>query len=329
MSCLKFVVTGGGGFVGKALCKRLVSMGHQVHSLSRKLYAEHQSMGVQAHACDLAQINPKTLANLFSGAQAVFHVAAKIDMWGSYDDFYRANVLATQNVIDACKLAEVKKLIFTSSPSVIACPKDLCGVDESFPYPERFEAFYPLTKAEAEKLVLAANSSELKTIALRPKLIFGPGDTNLIPHVVAKAKSGKLKRIGDGLNLTDLTFIDDCVEAHILAWQALDKNPAACGKTYFISQGEPVKLWEWIDQVLMRSGMRPLKSAVPEKIARLVAFLAESICKYVLPGKEPFLSRFLISEMCRDHYFNIAAAKRELGYAPRYTVAQALERTFS
>ncbi len=329
MNSFKCVVTGGGGFVGKALCKRLREAGHEVYSIARSAYPELDHLGVKSVRLDLSQTKPAELAQVLRGSAVVFHVAAKVEMWGKYEDFYCGNVLATQNVIEACRLAGVKDLVFTSSPSVVASSQDLCGVDESVPYPEHFDAFYPQTKAQAEYLVLQANSPGLRTVALRPKLIFGPGDTNLIPAILEKAKSGKLKIIGSGKNLSDFCYIEDCVEAHLLAWQALENNPNCRGKAYFVSQGEPTNLWEWINEVLRRSGLKPITQVVSERVARVVAYFAEICSKYFAPHKEPFLTRFLVSEMCKHHYFDISAARRDLGFTPRYSIRAALDLTYS
>ena len=245
---MKCLVTGGGGFVGKALCERLVADGHSVSSLSRGSYPELEQLGVKHLKVDIGddQSFPS-----FSDFEVVFHTASKVNMWGDRGEFERTNVQGTKNVIEACLAGAVKALVYTSSPSVIAKDHDACEIDESTPYPSNFMADYPRTKSIAERLVLQANGAqELSTCALRPHLIWGPGDRNFVPTILERAKAGKLMRVGDGSNLVDVSFIDDCVEAHVLAASTLLKDglksPAA-GKVYFISQGEPVKLWEWID----------------------------------------------------------------------------------
>ncbi|NMC62645.1 MAG: NAD-dependent epimerase/dehydratase family protein, partial [SAR324 cluster bacterium] len=271
----KFIVTGGGGFLGKALSLRLKSLGLEVHSISRNPYPELLEAGIVHHQADLSD-DLRGLRSVFEGASALFHTAAKVDMWGLYEDFYRANVQATKNLLEMCKETKLSKFIYTSSPSVIANGNDLCGVDESMPYPEHFEALYPATKAMAEKEVLLANGrGGLRTIALRPHLIFGPGDTNLMPTIIERARSGRLIQVGDGTNKVDFTYIEDCVEAHIKAADALDKNPQAGGRAYFISQGEPIKMWDWINEVLTRSGLPPLSRKISFKLAYFIGGLSE------------------------------------------------------
>lgn len=324
----RVLVTGGGGFLGKALCRRLLQEGHEVIALGRGEYADLQREGVQTVRADLSR-EASRYCSSFEGVSAVFHTAAKVEMWGRYKDFFDANVLGTRHVVECCRQARVPQLIFTSSPSVIADGRDLCGVDESYPYPKHYSAHYPATKAQAERELLAESSAELATIALRPHLIFGPGDTNLIPSIIERARTGKLVQIGAGNNMTDLTFIDDCVSAHIAAWRALRANPSVAGKAFFISQGEPVNLWGWVNEVLQRSGFPAVKNRLPSFIARGVAWMLEGMAK-LLPGSgEPALSRFVVEEMATSHYFNITAARRDLGFNPVHSIQQAMELTFA
>lgn len=313
--------------MGKALATRLRSDGHEVISLSRGSYPELERLGVLSKRVDLTA-DPKGYSSLFEGVHAVFHVAAKVEMWGPYWDFYRANVLATRNVLSCCLQRGVSRLIFTSSPSVVAGSGDLLGVDESQPYPDHYTANYPKTKALAEREVLAANGNGLYTISLRPHLIWGPGDTNLVPTILTRARAKRLVRVGDGSNRTDLTYIDDCVQAHLLALEALDARPSARGRAYFISQGDPVNMWSWIDQVLIRNGLSPVTRSVPSKFAYGAAAALETVAKLIPGQPEPPLTRFLVHEMATSHYFDIAAARSELGYQPSCTIAEALERTF-
>jgi nucleoside-diphosphate-sugar epimerase len=328
----RYLVTGGGGFVGKALCKELRRQGHEVVSLSRGRYPDLEAIGVHTKQIDIGS-NMESWAALFEGIDGVFHTAAKVDMWGDYQGFYRTNVLGTRNILMGCQRSGIKSLVFTSSPSVIHTGKDLVNVDESTPYPKHYHAYYPETKAKAEQEVLAADrQGGLRTVALRPHLIWGPNDTNLIPTVVERAKIGRLTRIGSGGNLVDLTFIDDCVNAHILAMKALESTPQnAGGKAYFISQGDPVKMWRWIDEVLAAHGLPPVQKSIPTPLAYGMASIMEVVANTLsLVGVQmkPLLTRFLVSEMSTHHYFNIAAAKRDFGYHPSCSIAGAMHKTF-
>lgn len=254
---MRAVVTGGGGFVGAALCGRLRVDGHDVIAVGRRPNPRAASLGIRSVVCDLAAADARTrLAGVFAAADCVFHTAAHVRMWGPREAFLQGNVVATDAVIAACRDAGVARLVFTSSPSVVAADHDLRGVDESQPYPRAHRGLYPETKAAAERAVLAAHNADLKTIALRPHLIFGPGDTNLVPTILTRARAGRLVKVGAGKNLVDLTFIDDCVAAHLRAADTLAARPSAGGRPYFISQGTPVPLWEWIDRVLASMACR-------------------------------------------------------------------------
>jgi nucleoside-diphosphate-sugar epimerase len=292
-----------------------------------------EALGVQSKQVDIGT-DPATWGHLFRGCDGVFHTAAKVDMWGDLKSFFATNVLGTRNILKACTENGVKGLVFTSSPSVIHDGTDLENVDESYPYPKHFDAFYPQTKAQAEQEVLSANGQGvLRTVSLRPHLIWGPNDTNLIPTVLERARAGKLTRIGKGDNLVDLCFIDDCVEAHILAMQALEAEPQKVGgRAYFISQGEPIRLWGWIDDVLAAHGLPKVTRSISVKVAHGLATLMEGISKALACigiKTTPLLTRFLVSEMATHHYFNITRAKEDLGYHPSCTIADALRRTFS
>lgn len=336
----RYVVTGGGGFVGKAISRALIKRGDSVLSLARGDYPELRGLGIESARIDISS-DYRGWIELLRGASGVFHTAAKVEMWGRHRDFFKVNVEGTRNVIKACNQVGIKHLVFTSSPSVIHSGEDLRGVDESQPYPEVFHAHYPATKAQAEREVLAADSAGaavgLRTVALRPHLIWGPGDTNLVPTILERARAGKLTRIGEGRNLIDLTYIDDCVAAHLLAMDRLEQGGADVGgRVYFITQGEPVNMWAWIDQVLLMNGLPAVKRSIPRGLANLIARCMQGVARGVEllrldtlgMSYTPLLTEFLVSEMAGDHYFSIEAARRDLGYSPSCSIEEALRRTF-
>jgi nucleoside-diphosphate-sugar epimerase len=332
MPSKRYVITGGGGFVGKALGQALKASGHEVLSVSRGDYPELRAIGIETRSFDIAS-DPAGWRDLFKGAHGVFHTAAKVDMWGDYSDFFNTNVVGTRNLLQVCSELGIRNFVYTSSPSVIHDGNDLEGIDESYPYPKHFDGLYPETKAIAEREVLAANNGDtLRTIALRPHLIWGPNDTNLIPTILERARAGKLTRIGGGSNLIDLTFIDDCVSAHILAMSALEQEPCRVqGKVYFISQGEPVNMWSWIDRVLELNGLPKVTKSISKNLADLIARIMEFVSvglSKVGIRYTPLLTRFLVSEMATHHYFSIEAAKRDLGYSPSCSIEEALVKTF-
>ncbi len=322
---LTVLVTGGGGFLGKALIQALLARGHRVHTLNRGRYEDLLQQGVVCFRGDLA--DPRAALMAAEGCDAVFHVAAKAGYWGRYRDYYRANVTGTQHVLAACKAHGIGQLIYTSTPSVVHAGGDLEGIDESWPYPKHFSAHYPATKAEAEQAVLAANGDALATVALRPHLIWGPGDNHLLPRLVARAESGRLRLIGDGRKRIDTIYIDNAVDAHLKAWDCLRKKPAACaGKAYFISQGDPRPQAEIINSLLATQGVDPVNKTVPLPLARALGHGMELAWALLpLPG-EPPLTPFLVEQLSSAHWYDISAARRDLGYEPVISIEEGLSR---
>ena len=318
----RVLVTGGGGFLGRAISARLIERGDTVRSLCRGDYPQLAAMGVETIRGDIA--DRETVLAACAGVELVFHTAAKPPPWGKYRDYYRTNVNGTRNIIDACLRNHIRRLIYTSTPSVVFDGSDLAGVDESVPYPSRFNAFYPETKARAEKLVLKATGRDLGTVVLRPHQIWGPGDPHFVPRLIAR--SNKLKRIGSGENLVDTTYIDNAVDAHILAADALDKKPEISGNIYFISQGDPIPAWDMIDSILAAAGLPPVKGTISYKTAWTVGAVLEFFYRtFRIPG-EPAMTRFLADAVAKTHWFDISAARKDLGYQPRVSTREGLER---
>ena len=316
------LVTGGGGFLGRAVVEKLLQRKDRVISISRKFYTDLQRIGAEQIQADIRDKN--TLEKSFQGVQTVFHIAAKADIWGKKADFFATNVTGTKNVISACTKNKVKILVYTSSPSVVFNGKDMAGVDESIPYADHFNAFYPETKAIAEKMVRSAASENLRVIILRPHLIWGPGDNHLVPGIIKKAKS--LKRIGSGENLVDTIYIDNAADAHILARDALKRNPDLSGNVYFISQGRPVKLWSMVDDILDAAGLDPVSGSVSSRTAWLAGFFFELFYRILRIDKEPPMTRFVAEELATSHWFDISGAKKDLGYFPLVSTEKGLEK---
>ena len=314
------LVTGGGGFLGKAIIKRLLEAGANVRSFSRGFYPELKSMGVDQIQGDIS--DNAAVEKACEKIQLVFHVAAKPGIWGNYKEYYKTNVTGTKNVIAACNRHNISKLVYTSSPSVVFNGMDMEGADESVPYPNRFHAHYPKTKAIAEQLVIDSSSDKLRTIILRPHLIWGPEDNHLIPRIIAKSK--RLKVVGTGRNLVDTIYIDNAADAHILAAVKLDKNPDISGNVYFISQGEPVPLWDMINAILKAAGLGPVKGSIPKEMAWFMGSAFEFIYKVLHIKKEPPMTRFVAVELATSHWFDISAARRDLGYAPGVSMEEGL-----
>lgn len=318
------LVTGGGGFLGGAIVRRLRERGDQVHSFSRGRYPELDALGVMQHQGDLA--DAMAVSRAAAGCDIVFHVAARAGVGGRYRDYHRANVLGTANVLTACRHHGIARLVYTSSPSVVFTGRDMCGVDESVPYPTHYEAAYPQTKAIAEWMVLQANDSTLATVALRPHLIWGPGDHHLIPRIVARARAGRLRRIGTEAKLIDSVYIDDAAEAHILAADRLSPSSSLAGKAYFITQGEPVPLWDLVNRILHAAGIGAVTRSIPSRLAYGIGWVLETVYAVFRPHEEPPLTRFVARELATAHWFDIAAARRDLSYEPKVSLEEGLRR---
>lgn len=321
---MKALVTGGGGFLGQAIVRALRKRGTEVRSFSRQAYEALAKLSVEQCRGDLA--DPVAVASAIQGCDVVFHVAARPGIWGDYEEYYRPNVTGTQNVIAACRAHGVQRLVYTSSPSVVFDGRDMEGVDESVPYSSRYEAHYPKTKAMAEQLVRAANDAQLATASLRPHLIWGPGDNHLLPRLIARARAGQLARIGARPNLIDTVYVDNAADAHLLAADRLAPGSPIAGKVYFVSQGEPVPMWEMVNRLLHAAGAPPVTRAVPVWLALVLARGFETAARVTGSAREPRLTRFVVHEMSTAHWFDISAARRDLGYAPAISIAEGLER---
>lgn len=304
------------------MVRRLVARGDRVASFSRRAYPALAALGVEQLQGDLA--DPEAVDAACRGRDVVFHAAARAGVWGPYDDYHRTNVTGTANVIAACRRQGVGALVYTSSPSVVFHGGDMEGVDESAPYPKHYHAPYPQTKALAEQQVIRAAGEGLAAVILRPHLIWGPGDNHLVPRIIKRAK--RLRRIGRRSNRVDTIYIDNAADAHLLAADRLVADPALSGRVYFISQGAPVPLWDMINDILAAAGKPPVTRSVPAGAAWLAGALLEGGYRLLGIRQEPPMTRFVARELATAHWFDISAARRDLGYAPRVSTEEGLNR---
>jgi nucleoside-diphosphate-sugar epimerase len=318
------LVTGGGGFLGGAIVRRLRARGDAVRSLSRGHYPDLDALGVTQYQGDVA--DGAAVDEAAAGCDIIFHVAAKAGVGGRYSEYHRANVTGTENVLAACRRHGVRRLVYTSSPSVVFNGRDMEGVNESVPYPAHYDAHYPRTKALAEQMVLRANGPELATVALRPHLIWGPGDNHLIPRIIARARAGRLRRLGTASKLIDSTYIDNAADAHLLAADRLAPGSPVAGKAYFLAQGEPVPLWGLVNRILAAAGLPPVTRSVPYAVAYAAGCVMEASYAVLRLRGEPPMTRFLARELSTAHWFDLSAARRDLGYAPGVSLGEGLRR---
>jgi 2-alkyl-3-oxoalkanoate reductase len=322
------LVTGGTGFLGRRLVERLLSQGRSVAVLGRTPAPDLEKRGVRFIRASLD--DTAAVSEACRGIGTVFHVAAKVGVWGRYDDFFRANVLGTRALLDGCRQHGVARFVHTSTPSVVFNGQNLAGADESLPLTTVCPSPYPLTKAIAEREVLAAHSAQLKTIALRPHLIWGVGDPHLVPRILARARAGRLRIVGTGQNRMDMVHVENAVDAHLAAEIALIQTTPSCyasteaanagGRAYFITNDEPVVLWDWINALLSALGEAPVTQCVSLGTASTVGVLCETAWRLLPLKGEPPMTRFIAAELAKDHWFSIAAARRDLGYVPRISM---------
>ncbi|MBW1984137.1 MAG: NAD-dependent epimerase/dehydratase family protein [Deltaproteobacteria bacterium] len=318
----KVLVTGGGGFLGKAIVRKLIERGDRVSSFSRSSYYELKSLGVTQIQGDISDF--EAVERACNGVDLVFHAAAKPGISGKYSEYYQTNFKGTKNIIESCKRHGVSRLVHTSSPSVIFDGMDMEGIDESAPYPVTYHASYPKTKALAEKEVLKSINDELKAIILRPHLIWGPEDNHLIPGIIQRAH--RLRIIGHGKNKVDTIYIENAADAHILAADRLKESPGLSGNIYFISQDEPVLLWEMINNILKAAHLPKIEKSIPKNIAWAIGAVMEFVYKTLSLSSEPPMTRFVANELATSHWFDISAAKQDLGYQPIISTAEGLQR---
>jgi nucleoside-diphosphate-sugar epimerase len=321
---LRAVVTGGGGFLGSNIVSTLLAEGWSVKNFSRHHYPELEARGVVCHQGDLA--GRRAVCDALRDSDVVFHVAAKAGIWGDYSEYYAANVTGTRNVIEACRRNGIGKLVYTSTTSVVFRGYDVRNANEEETLPEKHLAPYLATKAAAERLVIEANSSTLTTVVLRPHLIWGPGDTQIFPRIAERRRANRLTLVGSGENLVDSTFIENAARAHLDAEKRLHPGSPAAGRAYFISQGDPRPLRTMINALLDTANLPPVKRSVPLPVAYMAAWLLEAGYRTFHVASEPAFTRLSVLEMGRDHYFDISAARRDLGYRPVISIEEGLDR---
>ncbi len=321
------LVTGGGGFVGQVIVRMLTERGIPCRVVGRHRYPEVEALGAESIPCDIR--DREELGSAFRDVDTVFHTAALAGIWGRREEYQSINVQGTANVLQACRDHGVSRLIYTSTPSVVFDRRDIAGGTEALPYATRFLCHYARTKAAAEQMVLAANGAALRTCALRPHLVWGPGDPHLIPRLVASGRKRLLKRVGTGANLVDISYVDNVAHAHLLAAANLEGVGSAAGRAYFISQGEPVSLWGWINALFARLGIAEVAESVPLPVAYGVGALLEILHGLLRPEAEPRMTRFLAEQLAKTHYFSIQQAENDLGYAPIVSTEAGLDHLVS
>ncbi len=317
----KILVTGGTGFLGKAIARKLIATGNRVICLARHPDAELQDLGAGMITADIADSD---WVNQLSGIDAIIHTAAKAGVWGSYHSYARPNIVGTENVLKAMRLHGIKYLVHTSTPSVTFTGKDQTGADESEAYAPSFFNFYQSTKAHAEQLVLGAK--DLCAVALRPHLIWGPQDNQLVPRILERGRQGKLKLVDHGKKLVDAVYIDNAADAHILALQKLTNSNEIRGKVYYITNQEPWPMKDIINGILAAGGLPPLHQSIPAHLAYLAGAAMEKTYGFLGKDAEPPMTRFVARQLATAHWFAKDRAVNELGYIPKISMSEGMAR---
>ncbi|EMP82946.1 3-beta hydroxysteroid dehydrogenase/isomerase family protein [Leptospira santarosai str. CBC1531] len=313
---MNIFITGASGFVGEA-ATRILSKKHSVKAMSRSAKADSviSAAGGKPVRCELNSVD----SNSLKGTDVVIHSAAYVEQWGPFSDFWKVNVDGTAQLLEASHKAGVKRFIFIGTEAALFYGQPMLDIDESYPYPENSPFPYSKTKAEAEKLVLKANSSEMQTLSIRPRLIWGPGDKTVLPVLLKMIADGNFSWIDGGKALTSTTHIYNLIHSIELA---LTKGQG--GKAYFVTDDEVFNFRNFLESLLATQKVTAPNRSIPGWLARFLGRVLEGIWKLLRIKNEPPLTRFSVSIMSRDCTIKIDNAKKDLGYSPLLTVRQGL-----
>lgn len=321
MDIKKVLITGGGGFLGRAVAKKCVERGYKVWSLSRNTYPALTAMGVVQIQGDVT--HAMDVQKACKGKDVVFHLAARKGGWGRLSKFYKTNVKGTRNVIEACKNAKVRVLVYTSSTRATmdqnGCYADGMGKD----YPDRFQNNFAMSKAFAEQAVLKASTQDFRCIVLRPHMIWGPGDTSVIPGLFKHRRW--IFKIGNGQNKVSGIYIDNAADAHLLAAVKAFSDERLSGKVFVLAQDEPLILWDFIGKIETWTGKKMVLMSLPKSVVMPVGKMVECFFRLTDINRTPCLSRNIVIELADSHVFNINDLNCSLGFLPSVSVQKGFE----
>lgn len=320
---MNMLVTGGTGFLGKALARRLIKEGHHVTIIGRNKQIGFQ---LEAEGITFIQANLNDQEAMIQACQHkdyVFHCGAKSSPWGKYKDFYAANVIGTKNIIIGCKENDVKRLIYVSTPSIYSYYESRENIKEDSPLPDKFMNDYARTKYLAEQEIDQAHRNGLPVITIRPRAIFGPEDNAIIPRLIKANQKIGVPMIYEGSARIDITYVDNVVEALLLCMHSSEHT---LGKKYNVTNGEPMLLHDILEKLFNTLRINWKKKKVNYHVISLLASLIEQFYKRLLPEKEPLLTKYTVSVLSHKQTLNIEAAKNDLGYEPIITVDEGLQK---
>ena len=320
---MQILLTGATGFLGQAIAAALREQGHDVRAIVRKESRELAALGVQQRCGQITAFEDVCAAA--DGCEAIVHSAGCSDSLASIEQLHDANVRSTECVLGACELVGVPRLLLTSCVNVVIGQGDLENADERQAYPAQWPSAYPHTKALAEQRVLAANSDRLTTCVLRPHLLWGAGESRMLPSLLDLARRGKLRLFGEPDKKIDPCHIDNAAHAHALALAKLEPASPIAGKTYFISQGEPMTIESFVNALLRAGGFPPEQRRMNSITARALGAAARNGAD----GISPLVNPYLLDLFSHSSWFNLTAAKRDLGYASKLSTAEGMSRLFT
>jgi nucleoside-diphosphate-sugar epimerase len=312
-------VTGGSGFIGRHLLRRLVSDGWRVRALAR---SQGSADAVAALGAEPVRGDLDDVASMAAGAQGcavAFHLAAHLGQWGSPEDFERGNVTGTRNALVACEQAGVRRFVHCGTEAALMAGEPLVNVDETAPRRPDSKALYSATKARAEEAVIAANREGFETLSMRPRFVWGADDTTLLPNILAMVKSGRFSWIDGGTHLTAITHVDNVVEGLVLA--ATRGKP---GNAYFVTDGEPVVFREFITELMSTDGVEMPDRSAPLAIAKPLAGVAEGIWRVLGRTSTPPLTRLAVWLSAMECTIDISKARTELAYEPVKSIEEGM-----
>ena len=322
---MRALVTGASGFIGLYIAEQLAQRGDSVRAYCRSARPQFDQQGIEFFEGDIR--DQDRVIQAAQGCDLVFHVAGTTGLWGPWKHFYDINTLGTEHVVNACYQHQISRLVYTSSPSVIFDGTPHKNLNEELPYPQRHLCHYSHTKALGEQIALKANESgRLLTAAIRPHLVWGPRDENLIPRICAQAKAGQIRQIGDGENLISVSYVENVASAHLQLADALKDDSPTAGQAYFINDPEPVYLWKWLNSLLTTAGISPVTNRISMRTSQLMGTLFESLYSLFRLKGEPAMTRFLAAQLSQSHYYSIEKAQQDFNYQPIVTVEEGLKR---
>ena len=315
---MRVLTTGATGFLGKYLVEELKNNGYEVIAQGRnekRLNELKETYGIETLCTDLNEIASKEL-----NVDCVIHAAALSTVWGKWEDFYNSNVAGTQNVIDFCKKNNVKKLVHVSSPSIYTEKADKLNIHESDVDKNNKLSFYIRTKIMAEELVNEAYKEGLQTVIIRPRGLFGIGDTSIIPRLIKANRTIGIPLLNGGKNVVDIT----CVENVALALRLAIESDCDAGKTYNITNGEPTEFKKILESLFTKIGEEPRYRKLPLGLLLFLASLLEGVYKFLRIYKEPSITRYTVMTLGYSQTLNIESAKKDLNYKPVMTLEEGI-----